>query len=397
MIDVDAWVFRQELIGRTLNGELTSVSPSFRPLADLLNATPSAERKLVWEGALSLRVDADEIRKAVMGADPNGPMPVPQAERFATAADVRRVLSQIRWRWDGWIPAARVIGIAASEGSGKTRFALDLARRIHLNLSWPDGQAMTFPAGTKTLWMCSDGYQDEIADALPVLGLPDDAVVFPAPPDDPYACTDLDSSESLQRLDRAIEVVKPGLVFIDTLTTATSRDLCEQRSITILKTPLVDMVQRHQVNIALLLHLSREGQALGRRIKGITRTLMHLECPNPDQSDRLRLWIEKTYSKKPPALGVTIKADGNEYDFNPPVKVEAAARGGRPPEKIDKAIAFLVEKLTDGDEKACDLIREWESQGESKSTLFRAKDQMVDDGKLVVDDSKKPQIWHLVL
>ena len=39
------------------------------------------------------------------------------------------------------------------------------------------------------------------------------------------------------------------------------------------------MVQRHQTEIALLLHLSKEGQALGRRIKGITRTLIHLEAP----------------------------------------------------------------------------------------------------------------------
>ncbi len=157
------------------------------------------------------------------------------------------------------------------------------------------------------------------------------------------------------------------------------------------------MVQRHQTEIALLLHLSKEGQALGRRIKGITRTLIHLEAPDPDRHDRLKLWVEKSYAKKPPALGVTIKADGNDYDFTPPAKPDSGTKAGRPAEKIDKAIAFLVERLTDGDEAAVNLVRVWESQDGSKSTLFRAKEQMVKEGRLVEDDSGKRKIWHLAL
>jgi hypothetical protein len=244
--------------------------------------------------------------------------------------------------------------------------------------------------------VCSDGHQDEIAEALPLLGLPDDAVVFPAPPDDPYANTDLDSPETLQWLDQAIAAVKPGMVFIDTLTYATARDLCEQRSVSGLKGPLIDLVQKHQTIIALLLHVSIEGQALGRRIKGITRTLMHLECPDPEhRPDRLRLWVEKSFAKKPPALGVTIKADGNEYDSTPPAPKEAH-RGGRPAEKLDKAIAFLEQELSSGDWKGCELISKWELLGENKGTLFNAKKKLEFDGRLVVDDSRKPQIWRLV-
>ena len=72
------------------------------------------------------------------------------------------------------------MGIAAGEGVGKTRFGLDIARRMYLKLPWHDGQPMTFPAGTQTIWVCADGHQDEIAKALPALGLPDDAIVFPA-------------------------------------------------------------------------------------------------------------------------------------------------------------------------------------------------------------------------
>jgi len=161
-----------------------------------------------------------------------------------------------------------------------------------------------------------------------------------------------------------------------------------------LKGPLVNLVQTYQCNIVLNLHVSKEGQALGRRIKGVTRTLMHLEAPDPDQPERLRLWVEKTYGKSPPPLGVTIRGTGNTYDSNPPAKRDPS-KGGRPPVKLDKAIAFLETELAKGDRKGCELIDECVHTGEFKSRIFDAKKRMQAVGRLVVDDSVKPQIWHL--
>ena len=37
-------------------------------------------------------------------------------------------------------------------------------------------------------------------------------------------------AETIERLDQAIKVIKPGFVFIDTLTNATIRDLCEPKA-----------------------------------------------------------------------------------------------------------------------------------------------------------------------
>src|SRR5262249_25203674 len=154
--------------------------------------------------------------------------------------------------------------------------------------------------------------------------------IFPAPPDDPYSNVDLDSPETFDWLENAIAAIPSAFVFIDTLTYATSRDLSEQKVIAALKVPLVRLVQKDPVNVFLFLHVSKEGHALGRRIKGITRTLIHLEAPDPSKTERLRLWVEKSYAKKPPALGVTITESGNKYDFEPPARAEQV-RGGRPP------------------------------------------------------------------
>jgi hypothetical protein len=92
---------------------------------------------------------------------------------------------------------------------------------------------------------------------------------------------------------------------------------------------------------------------------------------------------------------VTIRDGGCDFDFNPPSE-PARNLGGRPPEKCDKASAFLTEKLTQRDCKACDLIDEWFAKGGAKGTVFNAKRALEADGRLVVDDSKKPQIWHLI-
>jgi hypothetical protein len=99
------------------------------------------------------------------------------------------------------------------------------------------------------------------------------------------------------------------------------------------------------------------------------------------------------------AIGKPIRADGHfaflsdQGDQN---ALEHRNPGRWPPEKCDKASAFLTEKLTQRDCKACDLIHEWVAQGGAKGTVFNAKPALETDGRLGVDDSQKPQIWHLI-
>jgi hypothetical protein len=173
---------------------------------------------------LAAKPDRDELIMAVADQDPVGPSPEDELPRFATVADIRRLMANIRWLWEGWIPASRIVGIAAFEGVGKTRFGLDLARRIWHGMDWPDGQRATLPIRTPTLWLCADAHQEDLAEAVAAFGLPDEAVIFPTTPEEPYGGTDLDELDLIKPggiLETAIATVKPGLVFIDTLTSAT--------------------------------------------------------------------------------------------------------------------------------------------------------------------------------
>jgi AAA domain len=395
----DAWTIARLLAGEPVNGELQAVSEPFRRLTEQLATLSTEARRTAFDGFLCDRRDSDVLIKAVADVNPLGPPPeaVPLI-RPATLADLRRFMSESTWIWNLYIPSARIAGIAAFEGIGKTRFAMDLARRIWLGLEWPDGQLATFPEGTTTLWLCADGQQDELAGIAESLGMPDDTLHFNTLPDDPYGGTDLDDPEALERMEHFIQQIRPGLVFVDTLTNATDKDLCRANEVKALMTPIRDIAQRTHTTIILQLHLSKEGHALGRRIKGLTRTILQLDCPDPAQPDRLKLWVPKSFGKKPPALGVTMTDAGNDYDDDPPSEPEPGS-SGRPPKERERATRFLREALTRLNDQIGNELRDaWEKIGGTSKTFWRAVDDMEAAGELAKDGgpgTRRQVVLHL--
>jgi len=392
----DAWVLARLLADLPVAAaELAAVSKPWHALAVRMAAAPPADRLAILEGFRLSLPDPDALVKALTDAKPTDPAPpVDPPRRFATCADIGRLQSASAWVWKGWLPSARVVGVAAGEGVGKTRFAQDLGRRVWHGEAWPDGQPMTLPPQSPTIWVAADGQHDELAATLADLGMPPEAIIFPADPDDPYGGTSLDEDETWDALDEACQIYRPAFIVVDSLTYATRWDIGEQRTIAMLKAPLVRLAQTYQVLIMLLLHLSKEGVALGRRIRGITRTLMHLEAPDPARPERLRLWVEKSYAAKPPPLGVTIGPAGNTYDFTPPAPCDPA-KGGRPPAERDKAASFIRDALAkQNDRKLAAVLSEWTKTGGSVGTFWNARDAMVDAGELTCDG--KPKILHLI-
>ena len=397
----DAYALSRTLVGLEVNGDTEALPEAIRRFTTIYQELPDEVRGLAWEAFLAAREDRDELVKAVTDAVPEGPPP--EADeilvRPASLADLQEQTDDSRWLWKGYIPSGQLSGIAAFEGVGKTRFAIDLARRIYRNSLWPDGQPPTFPKGTPTLWVCSDGQQDEVKATAKAFGMPDEAIYFNTPRDDPYGGTTLDQDEVRERLESFIGVVKPGLVFIDSLTYATSDDMNTAKDTKSMMTPLRDLAQRTGTTIVSLLHLSKEGQPLGRRIKGITRTILQLDCPNPEQSSRLKLWVPKSFAMKPAALGVTMGESGNEYDLSPPTTPEPS-RGGRPSVARDKAIQFIRVELTRQNDQTWNELRDkWTKGGENAKRFQDAVKALESDGELVKDGGKgtgKQLVIHLV-
>src|SRR5271157_5319657 len=113
----DAWVFPALTSHQPLNGKMENVSACLRPMADHMNAIAGKNaRKAAWDAMLAARPDRDELIKAMADVDPLGPAPQVQPIRFATVADVRRLVATTPWTWELWIAANRIFGVGGFEG-----------------------------------------------------------------------------------------------------------------------------------------------------------------------------------------------------------------------------------------------------------------------------------------
>ncbi len=390
----DAWVLGRILADQQLGGEIDLLSGVHKAMASYLESISLADRQLAWDAMLALQSDSNEIVKAVAAVDPLGPCPAAPKRRAAHTGDLSAANESSRFTWKGWITRSHFTLLSSNPKVGKTRLCLELAKRILIAELWPDGQPATFPAGTKTLWIPGDRHQDELRAAEKEHGLPLGTILFNALPGEPYGGWSLDSADNVKLLRELIEIERPGLVFIDTVWRATRRRLNREDEVNIIMDPIITIAQETDTAIMGLMHLSKEMETLGRRLEGLARGIIKMTKPDPGQPNRRRLESIGNF-KEPPPLGITIRDGGCDFDSNPPTE-PARNPGGRPPEKCDKAIAFLTGKLTQSDCKACDLVSEWLALGESKSPFFAAKKLMEEDGRLVVDDSKKPQVWHLI-
>lgn len=391
----DAWVFSRLIkVMDVAPGDIEAMDAPFRDIAErLVNSAPD-DRQKVFGDLLHQRpeIDADELHRLVMDVDPRGLAPAVEGEgdaSFSTLADVMKIMAEQVWLWLGWLPAAVLTAIAAEPGTGKTRFVLDLARRLWFGLRFPDGQDNPHPEKTRTLWVPGDQNHAELVTAARDFGLPPEAVVIAAPPDNPFGCLDLDDPQNLVDLEARIKASGCPVVVVDTVGMTTGRNLCKPEDARDYFSSLMGIARRTKVAMICVTHLSKGGDPLGRRIVEKARSVIKLTCPDPEgQPNRRKLWVDKTATLKPPALGVTMGTNGNEYDDAPPqAPVDAIGRPGPAPERQTECASWLREQLTPNPARVSELRQEAEQKGFPVGTLYRAKDGIgVDEYK--VDNRK---------
>ena len=140
-------------------------------------------------------------------------------------------------------------------------------------------------------------------------GLRLDAIMLCTYPENPYDGCDLDDPETMKRLRKFVEAERPGLVIIDTLWRATSKRLYNEGEVNEIAGPLIEIAQSFQVAVVLLMHLSKDGETLGRRLEGLARSVLRLTEPDPGQPNRRRLECRGNH-KSPHPLGITLR-DGD--------------------------------------------------------------------------------------
>jgi hypothetical protein len=374
----DAWGLGRILAGHDADDAMADMTVAFRPLAERLASAQPEERSGILDGFSLSLPDSGAFLKAVALADRDGPAPDPEATRpprCATLASLRSLMADTPWRWPGWLAPGALNALAADPGVGKTLLAMTLAVILWHRRPWPDGQPNPFPERTKTLWVPGDHHYAQLLDVATKYGLPDEAILLNASEDSPTGGLDLDDPAELDAMRERIGVEAPGLVIVDTVGMTTSRNLCKPEDAREYFGPLMTIATETRTEFLLLTHLSKDSQALGRRIVGASRVVWKLTHPDPEgQPDRRRLSVDKSYGAKPPALGMTIADVGCTFDFNPPAEPEPR-RPGPAPAKLKACISWLAERLTNPS-PVTEVRSDAEQAGYSTGVLYEARDSL---------------------
>jgi hypothetical protein len=275
--------------------------------------------------------------------------PNPFKREYATLADAHRLIGDTKWFWPGWIPEGNLSLIAALAGDGKTRLVADICRITYLGLpTMPDGSPNIHPKGTRSLWLMYDRNWSMTYDVLKNYGVPAEAILLPGPKDAPLYLPDWDDQRTFEDLRQQVEDQKPGLIVIDTITYATTKNTAKAEEAKIAFDSVIQVAADTGVPVLGLAHLNKEKGVLNRRLVERARSVIMLSLPDPEgQPNRRKLWVDKTAVLKPPPLGITYGDAGNEYDDNPPNSPEEPAkRRGPEPAKTTKAAQWLWDVLS---------------------------------------------------
>ena len=267
-----------------------------------------------------------------------------------------------KWAWEGWIQLGATTCLAAEPGTGKTRYGMDLAKRIFHGTTWPDGTPIPDEIkGKTTLWIPADGQYAEISDIPEQFGIPHDVVKLNAFKSNPFDGTNLEKPEQFKALEERINRLKPVLVFVDTIGMVTETGTTKTEDAKKVFKPFMEIAARTGTGVILVTHLNKNGEALGRRIIGATRQVIKLSKPETCGENDRRLWVDKSSSKKPPALRMIMGDNGNEYDDQAPEDTGGSTSQGGGEMPLVRCMAWVRDLLQECDREQSKLYSDGKS------------------------------------
>lgn len=260
---------------------------------------------------------------------------------------------------------------------------MDLVRRIRHGACWPDGAAMEVDRNAGVVWVPADNNHAELVQLTKDFAVSPATITLNTRAANPFGGIDLDNAECLMQLSACIQGTKAVLTVIDTVGSATNRDLCRQEDARAFCTPLAQLATRTKSSILLVTHLNAGGSPLGRRIQQYTRQMLALKVIEGESSRRLA--VIKSHSRTPDALRVDMGDHGNEFGpAEPP-------RRGRPGASSDEVDSWLAEQLNQGPMPRSDVVAAAKVAGFSTGNIYRAKERL----GVLAERGESGVVWSL--
>lgn len=301
---------------------------------------------------------------------------------------------RVSWLWLRRAARRKITLLIGDPGVGKSLITIDAAGRITRGATWPDGGVIEHPANVLFLAV-EDGIADTIRPRLERAGADLDRVfVFTTIRDE--GGERLPNFESdLQLLEEQIIRLEPALVVVDPVSSYLGRtDSYKDADVRRVLSPLAALADRHDVAVIALVHMtkgSKEGKALYRAMGSIAfaavARIVLAAGSDPEQPERCYLMPVKQ-NICPPSATLAYRLEGDASDPDGAARVvwegapvegvsaEVILGGGVSPgdrEQQQDAAEFLGELLSDGRQRADQVLKAGKANGYSDSTLNRAK------------------------
>ncbi len=292
---------------------------------------------------------------------------------------------EVDWLWQDRLSQGKYNVLAGMPDIGKTTVALDIAARMSVGGTWPDGAVC--PQGRSIIMTAEDGIADTIVKRIITLGGDRTQIAVLEGMRDKTGRGPVNLDHDLDMLEQAIEDFQPSLVIIDPLT-AYLGDINSHNDADVrrLLEPVIKMLEQRRVALLGIAHLNKN-QALDliHRISGsgaIVQTARGgMFCAkHPHDSDRRVLAMMKSnLSARARSLDYILDGGGLTWDANAPnIALDELMNTPSPDEKsvMDEAEEFLSDYLSRGPAKHTDVVREARSHGVTERTLRRAKKRL---------------------
>ncbi|MCX6064942.1 MAG: AAA family ATPase, partial [Chloroflexi bacterium] len=128
--------------------------------------------------------------------------------------DIAPGLPPIEWVWEGWIPRGLLTVLGASQGSGKSFVATDLAYRIIHNQGFPNGAPIKRP-GANVIYVDAEMVPQILNERAQNYGMDRSKLFLMLA--EPGEMIDLGQARYQERLTEMTAILKPELIIIDSL------------------------------------------------------------------------------------------------------------------------------------------------------------------------------------
>jgi len=285
----------------------------------ILSAAPGQEQDALYKAIANLP-EQKEILQSILATRP-GYVPV-----IKSLKDIAENLPPIEWVWKSWIPRGLISVLGASQGSGKSFMAMDLAYRIVHNVGFPDGSPIVRP-GANVIYVDAEAVPQILKERTDQYAMDQSRLYVMLA--DPGEMIDLGLPKYQDRLTEMAATLKPELIVIDSLSSVHSRGQNNVEDLRSLVMYLVRLAGWANCGLLLVHHIRKPPSGGGR--------MMNVDLGMEDLSGSGFITQQARV-----VMGLHVVQTGAEFDPNGPreLKVLKNNLGAYP-----KALGFIFERL----------------------------------------------------